>query len=202
MSAKKITYYNSEITSGGMLFNQTKIISELILAGLKHDEILLKVVNENILHTLTEKAARKYANIILRRIEHLDKKYLQYIVRGTFKDAVMLLLVIIANHSRIVGDFLIFIRREYIEKNIFVLKNTSWDTYFEQCRTREVNVDAWSDSTRIKMRRVVFSILIESGLIDSKTLSINTMHIPNIVSEYISEQDRSYERFCLQGILI
>ncbi|MBR4606063.1 MAG: DUF1819 family protein [Lachnospiraceae bacterium] len=194
--------YSSWITSGSLLLHKTKTIANLLLSNVNVSKIASQVEESNILQIRTESGRKKCIQLILNRIKNVNKKYLYYISNGTFEESSLLLLLIIANKNRIFGDFLRYISSEYINKNIFTLDKKIWNKYIDQCLVVEPSLNKWAESTRKKVKQVVFSILYDTKIIDKKTLAIQTVRPPSIVQDFLNEPENEYVRACVQGIFI
>ena len=181
---------------------KTRVIANLLLSNNDINQVITKVRENNMLHVMTESTQNKYINLILCRLKNVDKKYLYYISNGTFEEASLLLLVIIANKNRILGDFLRYISKEIIKKNIFTLDKNTWNKYIDQCLIADQLISKWSQNTHNKIKQVVFSILYDTKIIDRKNLTIQTVRPPSIVLEFLDESENNYVRNCVQGIFV
>lgn len=73
-----------------------------------------------------------------------------------------------------------------------------WDRYLDTY-VQEATVSTWTDSTRTKLRRVVFRILVEAGYLeDSRSLRLQPVHLAETVVRYLADHDEHEVLRCLQ----
>ena len=64
--------YNAAITREQFLFYEVRITAKLVCEGLSNDEIVGRIVKENLFQYPTEKSVKKMALACLRRLEALE----------------------------------------------------------------------------------------------------------------------------------
>jgi hypothetical protein len=90
------------------------------------------------------------------------------------------------------------VRQEY---KLFspTLKHSLWESYLEDCRSRDPEMPVWSESTIRRLRSSVFHILAQAGYIENtKTLKLQKVHIAREVLNYLKAHDEKYVLRCIQ----
>ena len=71
--------YNAAITREQFLFFEMRTTSKLVREGLSKEEIVNRIVKENLFQYPTEKSVRKMALACIRRLEVLDENLIHAI---------------------------------------------------------------------------------------------------------------------------
>ena len=74
-----------------------------------------------------------------------------------------------------------------------------WDDYLDGCRERDTEMPRWSDVTSKRLRSSVFQTLAQAGYVENtRTLQLQTVHIPNQVLHYLKTHREDYVLKCIQ----
>lgn len=154
-----------------------------LVAGLLLDEVSLEqwqqaIKVENILQCSTAASAERVARLLRQRLQPLPADMLQLITTGTAAIATHACLAAAVKRHRLLADFLTTVLRP--QYNLFAkeLNPSLWEDFLAECASRDPTVLKWSDSTRRKLRNVIFQILEQAGYVDSaKSLRLQRVHI-------------------------
>ena len=99
--------FSANITGGGLLLQESRILAEQLLAGRRADELLSVSLAQNLLQKRSPATTKKMVGLIIPRLKTMDQRSLAVVVRGDKAEASLLLLAAIAGCHRLVGDFLV-----------------------------------------------------------------------------------------------
>jgi hypothetical protein len=102
-------------------------------------------------------------------------------------------------HSRILGDFMDLTIRE--QRALFAkeLENRMWTEYIGGCRGRDPDMPHWSDTTVVRLRSAVFSMLAEAGYLkDTRTLLLQNVFIDQQLAAYLRDRGETYVLRCME----
>ena len=100
------------------------------------------------------------------------------------------LLAAAIKHSRIIGDFLDQVIREHWRTFQKQLTNRDWQNFLDLCSQRDPHVVTWSESTADKLRRVVFTVLVQASYIDgAKSRNLLPVTVNTEVREFLVKHD-------------
>lgn len=193
--------FSATITSGGLLLQESRILAELLLAGSSPDELLAMTLERNLLQKRSPMTTRKMVRLIIPRLADMERGFLEIVARGDKQEASLLLLASMITCHRLIGDFLLYIGRECIAQYKTAVTSQDWKQFLVQCAQLQPNVESWSPATVKKLKNVVFRLLVESGILESKTYRILPLFLPESVQAYLSSPKRVYARICMEGLL-
>jgi hypothetical protein len=193
--------YSSAIVSGSLLMEESRKIADLLLGNADSDQWHHAIVNENILQKRSSETAKKQARLIRNRLILVDMGLWKLVRDGSSEVASQALLAAAIKHNRLIGDFMDTILRQHwltFTKEICV---NDWNRFLETCAQIDPQVDKWKDSTRSKLKQIVFRILAEAKYVDStRTCKLLPVSIAPEVKKYLVKKQERYVLRCMEII--
>jgi len=191
--------YTSSITAGSLKVGESRVIAGLLLRGLEQKDFQQAVSRENVLQTRSKHTSQSLANLIRRRLQHLDAAMLTLVRDGSLVEATHACLAAAVIDSALLGDFLDLVMRPLYRTFKEVLPLSAWRDYLEDCRGRDPEMPAWSEETTDRLRSSVFKTLAEAGYIDStKARRLQKVHVVRPVLKYLEAHENTYVLRCLE----
>ena len=191
--------YNADIVAGGLLLHESRIIAGLLLQGLDARTIQQQVRERNALQKRSPASAKRQARLIVNRLHRFDPALWRLVHEGTFEQTTQALLVAAIEQHKIVGDFVYTVVGEKHRTFQKTVSNTDWSAYFEQCAQRDASITAWRESTRTKIKTVVFRILAEAKIIDSaRRKHLLPFFLLPEIRDYLHTHPLPYVNQCLE----
>ena len=160
--------YNAAITREQFLFYEVRTTAKLVYEGLSNDEIVDRIVKENLFQYSTEKSVKKMALACLRRLEALeDRTLVQAIATQPSGVSKQICLYAMMCQYRLVWEFMLT-----VVGSKYRLLDTSFgkidvNGFFMRLQEQDGWVATWSDSTITKLKQVLQKILVENEYLDS-----------------------------------
>ena len=160
--------YNAAITREQFLFYEVRTTAKLVCEGLSNDEIVDRIVKENLFQYPTEKSVKKMALACLRRLEALeDRTLVQAIATQPSDVSKQICLYAMMRQYRLVWEFMLT-----VVGSKYRLLDTSFgkidlNGFFMRLQEQDDWVATWSDSTVTKLKQVLQKILVENEYLDS-----------------------------------
>ena len=79
--------YTSSITTGSLKLAESRVIAGLLLRGLEQKDFQQAVSRDNVLQTSSKHTSQSLANLIRRRLQHLDAAMLTLVRDGSLVEA-------------------------------------------------------------------------------------------------------------------
>ena len=166
---KNASPYNAAITREQFLFHETRITAKLMDDGLNKDEILNRIISENLFQYPTEKSVHKIALACIRRLEALPDKMLIAAVANESSDAAkQICLYAMMRQYRLVWDFMLTVIGEKYRKLDSSFGMIDVNAFFIRLQEQDDWVATWSDNTIAKLRQVFIKILVENEYLDNR----------------------------------
>ena len=181
--------YNAAITREQFLFYEVRTTAKLLCENLTSEEVVEKIVAENLFQYPTEKSVRKIALACLRRLDVLGEASLvQAIATQPSEVAKQICLYAMMKQYRLIWDFMITVIGEKYRLSDTKFGKIDLNSYFLRLQEQDDRVAAWSDSTVTKLKQVITKILVENEYLDNvKSTKLNPVWLQPVLENAIRE---------------
>ena len=197
-SPKQNKFYNGEIVAGSLLVAESREIAGLLFQGKNGESWNEAVFTSNILQKRNPETARRQARLIKKRLVLMKPALWEMIVKADSGLATQAVMAAAIKHSRLLGDFMNTVVREHwrtFQKSITI---TDWNHFMETCAQVDPKVENWSDSTRAKLKQVVFRILAEAKYVENtRSLMLQPVLIEPELLTYLKSNAEDYVINCM-----
>jgi len=200
MSLPKVSsqIYNGEIVAGSLLVTESRKIARLLLNHADQNTWHRAIVVENILQKRSPVTAKRQARLIRNRLILMKPALWEIIDEGSYDAATQTLLAAAIKHSRLIGDFMDTIIRQHWQTFTKKISVKDWKDFLETCAQMEPAVDQWTDSTRSKLKQIVFRILAESKYIaGTRSPYLQPVSIIPDVRQHLVKNSEDYVLRCM-----
>lgn len=160
--------YNAAITREQFLFYEMRTTAKLVCEGLNKDEVIDRIVKENLFQYPTEKSVRKMASACLRRLDAMEDDSLVQAMASQPSDvSKQVCLYAMMKQYRLVWDFMITVIGSKYRNLDTSFSKIDLNTYIMRLQEQDDWVATWSDSTVTKVKQVLAKILVENEYLDS-----------------------------------
>lgn len=181
--------YNAAITREQFLFYEVRTTAKLLCENLTSEEVIKKIVAENLFQYPTEKSVRRIALACLRRLDVLGEESLvQAIATQPSEVAKQICLYAMMKQYRLIWDFMITVIGEKYRLSDTKFGKIDLNSYFLRLQEQDDRVAAWSDSTVTKLKQVITKILVENEYLDNvKSTKLNPVWLQPVLENAIRE---------------
>ena len=182
--------YNGSLTREQFLFHEMRIVASLIVEGCSDDEVLDRIINDNLFQFPTERMVRNISKVCIRRVHGLeDEQLIHSLAHDPVDVAKQVCLYAMMKDSRLVWDFMITVIGEKYRTQDMHFNNMDMNTFFFRLQEQDDTVASWSDSTVKKIKSVLKRVLIENDYIDgSRSSNLNPVLIESKLENSIREK--------------
>ncbi len=178
---------SGSLTREQFLFYEMRTTAKLLVDGMTDEEVIKKIMSENLFQYPTEKSVRSMTNTCLSRLHSMnDPSLVQAIATQPAETSKQICLYAIMKQKRLVWDFMITVIGEK-----YRLRDTSFgkidvNSFFLRLQEQDDNVASWSDTTIQKLKQVLTRILIENEYLDgTKADHLNPVWLDPILESAI-----------------
>lgn len=196
-SEKKI--YSGDIVAGSLLMEESRKVAALLIDNVDSQGWYKAIVLENTLQKRGPATARRQSHLIKARLSLMTRDLWQLIVKGSSETTSHALLAASIKQSRLVGDFMDTVLRQHWLTFTQKITVTDWSNYLEQCAQIDPHVKRWKESTRSKLRQVVFRMLAQARYIDStRSCRLIPVSLSPEVRGYLVKNNETYVLQCME----
>lgn len=185
---KTASPYNAAMTREQFLFYEMRTAAKLMNEGLDKNEVVERIVSENLFQYPTEKSVRKMALACIRRLESMEDDMLIAAIATQPSDvAKQVCLYAMMCQYRLVWDFMLTVVGNKYRKLDSSFGKMDLNVFFMRLQEQDDWVATWSETTITKVRQVLTKILVENEYLDS----INASHLnPVLISPLLENAIR------------
>ncbi len=190
--------YSADVAAGSLLISESREVAKLLLANATEEDWKQAIRGDNVLMKRSPASAKRQTRLIRNRLELMRPDLWRFVTDGTYDISVQALMAATIKHGRLVGDFLLEIKQNKIMAFDNQLSFRDWDRFFETCEQKYPEISAWAETTKKKIRQVIFRILAEAKYIDSTRMMFLTPVI--ILPElrcYLKDNNEDYILRCM-----
>ena len=160
--------YSAGLTREQFLFQETRIVAQLMEAGLEEDAIYEKIAKENLFQLPTEKSVRSLVRPCVRRLKGLnDMQAVHLVATQTAQTAKQMCLYAMMRDSRLIAEFMVTVVGEKFRQHNPNFSRGDINIFFLHLTEQSEQVAAWSDSTVKKIGSVLMNILVQNEYLGS-----------------------------------
>lgn len=160
--------YTAAVTREQFLFYEVRTTAKLLHEGCSAEEVVERIVSENLFQYPTEKSIRRIALACLRRLEVLgDRSLVEVIATQPSDVAKQVCLYAMMKQYRLIWDFMITVIGEKYRLADTAFGKIDLNSYFLRLQEQDDWVASWSDSTINKLKQIITKMLVENEYIDS-----------------------------------
>ena len=190
---------SAQITREQFLFYEMRTTARLICEGFTEEEIIDRIVEENLFQYPTEKTICQTARACTKRLKGMDDEDLIEAVASQPSDtAKQICLYAMMKQYRLVWDFMITVIGEKYRIQNFSFSQMDVNVFFMQLQEQDDYVAGWSESTIKKIRQILIRVLVENDYLDNnKSDHINPVWLNPLLENAIrsNNDDRALTAF-------
>lgn len=181
--------YSAVITREHFLFYEVRTTAVLLNEGLSSEEVVERIVSENLFQYPTEKSLRRMANACLKRLSSIeDDSLVEAIATEPSNVAKQICLYAMMKQYRLIWDFMITVIGEKYRSSDNTYGKIDLNSFFLRLQEQDDGVATWSDSTIVKLKQVITKTLVENEYLDNnRATKLNPVTINSILENSIRE---------------
>ena len=185
------TPYSGSLTAEQFLFYEIRIASKLYIQGVRVDEAISRIEEDNLFQYPTERQISRMAKACYRRLDALNNPMLiQELSSAPTEVAKQINLYAIMRYNRLVWDFMIQVIGEKFRTQDFSFDRKDLNTFFSRLQAQNDSIAGWSDNTINKIKSVLVRCLVETEYLDHfKSTTLNPVFLCEELEQGIRENN-------------
>ncbi len=159
---------SAQITREQFLFYEMRTTAKLMCEGLEDNEVIQRIVDENLFQYPTEKSIKQMARTCIKRLRVMgDEDLIDAVASQSFETAKQICMYAMMKQYRLVWDFMITVIGAKFREQNFSYGRIDLNVFFMRIQEQDDEVASWSDSTIDKIKQVLNKVLVENEYIDT-----------------------------------
>lgn len=195
-AAKKNTGspYRAFITREPFLFYEMRTTARLMTEGLTEEELVERIVTENLFQYPTERSVKRMAKACFNRLNGMrDEDLVAAIATKPLDVSRQICLYAMMKEHRLVCDFMLTVIGEKYRTQDMSFGRIDVNTFFLRLQGQDDAVATWSDKTIQKLGQILMRILIDNEYLDNARADhINPVLIHSVLENTLRAGEDSY----------
>jgi hypothetical protein len=183
--------YSMSFTAGALLYRESLKVTRLYEEVDDWQAVRAQVMDDNLLQMRTLSAAKRVFREVASRLKRLTPAELTLLRTGTRQEQNHLLWLAICKRYRFIYDFAVEVVREKFIRLDFDLTYDAYEIFFNNKAEWHPEVEGIAESTRKKLRQVLFKMMREANLLSSDNQILTAMLTPREI-DVIAADSPSY----------
>lgn len=174
--------YKMSFTTGGLFYNESLLVAELYGQTRDWQKTREQVLAQNLLQTRTESSAKRRVREICSRLELLTSGQLYLLLSGSRQEQQYLLWIAVCKRYSFISEFMVeVVREKYLRMDLHLLPQ-DYEIFFEDKSEWHEELEQLKDSTRAKLKQVLFKTMREAEIISQEN-----MIIPGLLTKQLTK---------------
>lgn len=190
---------SAQITREQFLFYEMRTTAKLMRERLEENEIIDRIVEDNLFQYPTERSIRQMAKACVARLEGMgDMDLVEAVASQSSETAKQICMYAMMKRYRLVWDFMITVIGGKYRMQNFSFSQMDVNVFFMQLQEQDDYVAGWSESTVKKIRQILVRVLAENAYLDDiKADHINPVWLNPVLENAIrsNNDDRALTAF-------
>ena len=187
--------YNFSFTSGTLMPTEMSILASEYIRVKEWDIVQRECAMGTLLTFRTLMTCRKIGAILISRLKEFSLTELNYFVKTGVEEAKIFCWVAVCRRYTFIRDFMVEVVREHYLCGMREVTYSNYASFFNGKAQFHPEMEGLSDHTQSKIRQMVFKMMTEAGIIESKTHIVPTIMPPNLLEILPHEDYLSFPMF-------
>jgi len=179
--------YSMSFTSGALLYQESLIVAQLYEEIKDWDTVRERVLADNLLRMRTPNSSKRIFREVASRLKRLTPAQLALLRTGNQQEQRHLLWLAICKRYRFIYDFAVEVLREKFIRLDFALSYDAFDIFFNDKAEWRPEVAGVAESTRKKLRQVLFKILREANFLTQDNQMLPAVLSPQTLDVIVAD---------------
>lgn len=182
--------YNMSFTAGGLFLMESIPVAEAYLKLKNWEQVKELVLAENTIQSKTNASLVRFNREIVSRLQLLTDEQIKLLLEGSIGERKLILWVAICRKHKFINDFAIEVIREKFLQLNYKITYKDFDIFFNKKSEWHDELDQLTDSSRNKLRQVLFRMLREADILLEND-EINRVHLTSKFIETMKRTSRA-----------
>ena len=184
---------SAQITREQFLFYEMRTTARLMCERINDEEIINRIVEDNLFQYPTEKSIRQMAKACVNRLKAMeDEDLIDAIASQSSETAKQICMYAMMKQYRLVWDFMITVIGEKYRMQNFSFSQMDVNVFFMQLQEQDDYVAGWSETTVKKIPQVLIRVLAENEYLDNiKADHINPVWLNPVLENAIRSNNET-----------
>ncbi len=162
-------------TVGGLFYQESVLAVDLYLTYKEWSKVREEIFKTNLFQLRTQAALNRVGREVLSRIQCLSRQQLAIVQDGAMPAQLQMLWVAVCKRYDFIRDFAIEVIREKYLLMDYALTAEDYTTFFDHKAEWHDELEKLKDSTRVKLKQVLFKMLREAEIISDDNIILPAM---------------------------
>ncbi len=190
--------YKLSFTAASLSVSESIKIAEVYLGCKNWDETKRIIEENNLLQSRTGSRTVRTYRELAQRLQLLSNEQLELLVEGNIQEQKYLLWFTVCNRYKFIQEFATEVIHEKFLSMDYELSELDYDAFFNRKADWHEELDAITQTTKAKLKQVVFRMLREAGITTDENMIVQALLSKRLIEVLRPSAPISYQIFPLQ----
>ena len=190
--------YLLSFTAASLSISETIKIAEVYLGCKDWDETKRLIKGSNLLQSRTNTRSVRTYQEISKRLQCINDDQLELLTEGNLQEQKYLSWFVVCKRYRFIQEFAIEVIHEKFLSMDYQLTDLDYDAFYNRKADWHEELDLIKDSTKKKLKTVIFRMLREAGIISNDDLIMQAIVSNRLMDVLRSDAPESFKIFPIQ----
>lgn len=194
--------YKISFTTGGLLYREAVMATDLYFQLSDWQRVKSEINHENLLRARTQSSLVRTTRELIQRLQILSDDQLRILANGSRQEQNQILWLAVCKQYRFIYEFAVEVVREKFLRLDLEITYSDFDSFFNSKAQWNDDLDQTTETTRKKLRQVLFRMLAEAEIISNSNMILPLFLSPRIAREISQRSPEYFQIFPLSDIEI
>jgi len=159
--------YRLSFGTGGLYVSESKVLLQLYSDLNSWSSVIEKSVDQNILQFNSDASTKRATREICIRLQTLSPEEISFYLGADIHDQSIISWIAVCRTYKFIGDFTLKVIIESFASYRLDIKHADFDFFFEEQSQWYPELEEIKETTRKKLRQILFRMMREAGLLTS-----------------------------------
>ena len=185
--------YKMSFTVGGLFYQESIIAIDLYIKSKNWFKVRDKIVKENLFQARSVNSLKRICFEIISRLKLLSFKQIEIINESITQDQIQMLWIAVCMRYTFIREFAIEVIREKFLLMDYALSDEDYTIFFNTKAEWNEKLDNLTDSTKKKLKQVLFKILKEAEITSAYNIILPTILSKRMAKILIRDKSGIYQ---------
>jgi len=182
--------YKAVITREQFLFHEMRTTAKLLLRNENDDDVIKKIVDDNLFQYPTERMIKNLAGVCVRRLRLLNSdNMIEIVANGSPESAKQICLYSMMISYKLIWEFMTTVIADKYKNKDFGYSKVDINSFFTRLQEQNDDVAIWTEKTINKLKQVITKMLVDNDYLDdTKAEKLNPVLIDFELKNYLLER--------------
>lgn len=192
-------HYENDLSGGSLMVRESRVIADLLIREATIEQWNQAISIDNLLQANTIATAQRHTRTLRKRLGCLSSDFWLMLRDGDNELATQVAFCAALESNLLLVEFMETVVRDAFVTKVERLDNYNWPDFLEERAQRDPKILEWKESTKQKIKTVVYRMLAEVGYLKStRKLELQRVLVRAELGALLEKHNKSRLKNCME----